>query len=119
MINSTFISELDTITEKISSYNHDGLSYGKVLVNGNYLMTLYNGVTKEVERPEHLLLRRLVNQYEPTKTKLKQVLLYDPELLPLDLLTDHFQVGKQFIQAGTEISFVDDKAEINMIQFEV
>jgi len=119
VINGTFISELDTITEKISSYNHDGLSYGKVLVNGNYLMTLYNGVTKEVERPEHLLLRRLVNQYEPTKTKLKQVLLYDPELLPLDLLTDHFQVGKQFIQAGTEISFVDDKAEINMIQFEV
>lgn len=118
VVNEKFINELDTIEEKISSYNHDGLCFGKVLLNGDYIKgNIYNGVTRQRMRPENLLLRRIINQYEVAKTKLSQVLLYAPDLQPCDLLTDKATDGKRFAQTGGEIRFADDEVELKMIDF--
>lgn len=118
VVNATFINEMETIEEKISSYNHDGLCFGKVFLNGDYIKgDVYQGITRQKVRPENFLLRRIINQYEVAKTKLSQVLLYAPELLPCDLITDGASAGKSFVQTGGEIRFADDEAEIKMIDF--
>ena len=118
VVNEVFINEMETIEEKISSYNRDGLCFGKVFLNGDYIRgNIYQGVTRQQVRPENFLLRRVINQYEVAKTKLSQVLLYAPELLPCDLITDGASAGKSFVQCGGEIRFADDEAEIKMIDF--
>lgn len=117
IVNEKFVNELDTIEEKISSYNRDGLCFGKILLNGDYIRgNLFEGITRRYVRPELMLLRRIVNQYEVAKTKLSQVLMYTPDLLPCDTITDSASDGKRFIQTGGEFRFADDEAEIKMME---
>lgn len=119
VVNEEFVSELDTIEEKISSYNHDGLCFSKVMLADDYIEEqLYEGVTHRYVRPEEMLLRRIINQYEKPKVKLSQELRYSPELLPADIITDKTQPGKHFVLTGGEIDFENDTETVQMITFE-
>lgn len=119
VVNADYINELDEIEEKISSYNHDGLCYSKVLLGNDYITdNLYETINNTTTRPEELLLRRLVNQYEHPKIKLTQVLMNSNEnLRPIDKLTDTYQLaGKKFVITGKETSYRSDTSEIKMIE---
>ena len=119
VVNSDYVSELDEIEEKISSYNHDGLCYSKVLLGNDFIMdNLYEGINHAVVRPENLLLRRIVNQYEDPKIKLTQVLMNDTSVLPIDKLTDTFQAGKKFVITGKETKYRADTMDLKMIEKE-
>ena len=119
VVNSDYINELDEIEEKISSYNHDGLCYSKVLLGNDFITdNLYEGINHAVVRPESLLLRRIVNQYEDPKIKLSQVLMNDTSVLPIDKLTDTFQVGKKFVITGKETKYRADTMDLKMIEKE-
>ena len=119
MVNSDYINELDEIEEKISSYNHDGLCYSKVLLGNDFITdNLYDGINHEVVRPENLLLRRIVNQYADPKIKLSQVLMNDTSVRPTDKLIDTFQVGKKFVITGKETKYRADTMDIKMIEKE-
>lgn len=116
-VNDAYINELDEIEEKISSYNHDGLCYSKVLLGNDFITdNLYEGINHAVVRPENLLLRRIVNQYEDPKIKLTQVLMNDTSVLPIDKLTDTFQVGKKFVITGKETKYRADTMDLKMIE---
>lgn len=117
-VNEDYINELDEIEEKISSYNHDGLCYSKVLLGNDFITdNLYEGINHAVTRPESLLLRRIVNQYEYPKTKLTQVLMNDTSVRPIDKLTDTYQgIDKKFVITGKEVKYRSDTAEIKMIE---
>ena len=117
VVNTGYINELDEIEEKISSYNHDGLCYSKVLLGNDFITdNLYEGINHVVVRPENLLLRRIVNQYAYPKTKLTQVLMNDTSIRPIDKLTDNFQEGKKFIITGKETKYRTDTTEYKMIE---
>ena len=65
VVNENFINELDEIEFKISSYNNDGACYSKVLLLDEYLKdNLYSSIEKTLIRPEELLIRRIINQYQ-------------------------------------------------------
>jgi hypothetical protein len=118
VVNSDFINELDEIEEKISSYNFEGLSFSKVILGANFIKdNLYEGINKVVTRPENLLLRRIVNQYNEPKIKLTQVLEYDDTLRYIDRLTDDYQdSGKSFIITGSETNYADESSTVKMIE---
>ena len=119
VVNDEYINELDEIEEKISSYNHDGLCYSKVLLGNDFITdNIYEGINHAVTRPESLLLRRIVNQYEDPKIKLSQVLMNDTSVLPIDKLTDTFQSGKKFIITGKETKYRADTMDLKMIEKE-
>lgn len=120
VVNSEYVNKLDDITEKISSYNHDGLCYSKLLLGNSFIAdNLYEGINHAVVRPEELLLRRIVNQYSEPKIKLTQVLLYDATLKPVDRLTDDYQgTSKKFVIIGNETNYSQESSEIKMIEKE-
>lgn len=118
-INADFINELDEIEAKISSYNNDGACFSKVMLNGKYIEAhLYEGVTHRYVRPEEMLLRRIISQYEVPKVRLSQELRQNPALLPADIITDKTQPGARFVQTGGEIDYATDTATVQMITFE-
>lgn len=118
VVNGEYVSEMDEIEEKISSYNHDGLCFSKLLLGDNYISdNLYEGINKVTTRPENLLLRRIVNQYETPKVKLTQVLINSEKLLPINKLTDEYQgTNKKFIMTKKETRYRSDTSEVEMIE---
>lgn len=71
VVNEKFMSELDEIEFGISSYNEDGATYSKALLNGNFLTNnLYSAIEGTLVRPEEALIRRIINRYRVTKIKL-------------------------------------------------
>ena len=75
-------------------------------------------MTHRYVRPEEMLLRRIISQYEVPKVRLSQELRQNPALLPADIITDKTQPGQRFVQTGGEIDFANDTATVQMITFE-
>ena len=114
-INEKLINELDEIRVKISTYNNDGMTHSKFLLNGKLLENnLYSTITNGNIRLEELLIRRIRGQYVNSKTKLTQELKYTP-LLPTTLLTDRFMPNQKFSITGGEIDFYNEQMKLNMI----
>jgi hypothetical protein len=118
-VNADYINALDEIEEKISSYNHDGLCFSKVLVNGAFIEDkIYNGITKTLVRPEKLLLQRIVTQYAQPKTLLTQVIMNDDTVIPTNKMTDTYQGDKRFVITGAEKEYRMDNTTIKMLEYD-
>ena len=117
VINEDYINELDEIEFKISSYNNDGACYSKVMLGDNYLTdNLYSSIEQKLVRPEEHLIRRIINQYGYTKTKLTQVLIDDEVITPITIMTDKFQPNKRFMITGGTIDFAMNQFNCKMIE---
>ena len=117
VINENYINELDEIELKISSYNHDGACYGKVVLSTDYLRDdLYSYIEGTTIRPEEQLIRRIINRYNTTRVKLTQVILLSPDITPLSRLSDNYMVNKRFINAGGSIDYKMNRFQCVMIE---
>lgn len=117
VVNEDYINELDEIEFKISSYNNDGACYSKVMLGDNYLTdNLYSSIEQKLVRPEEHLIRRIINQYGYTKTKLTQVLIDDEAITPITTITDKFQPNKRFTITGGTIDFAMNQFNCKMIE---
>ena len=117
VVNEDYINELDEIEFKISSYNNDGACYSKVMLGDNYLTdNLYSSIEQKLVRPEEHLIRRIINQYGYTKTKLMQVLIDDEAITPITTITDKFQPNKRFTITGGTIDFAMNQFNCKMIE---
>lgn len=120
IINENYINELDEIELKISSYNHDGACYSKVIMvttEAGYLTdNLYSAIEGTTVRPEEQLIRRIIKRYSAPRIKLTQVIKATPELTPLSRLYDNFMVNKIFINAGGTIDYKMNQFECIMIE---
>lgn len=118
VINENYINELDEIELKISSYNHDGACYGKVIMYGIGYLTdnLYSALEGKMVRPEEQLIRRIIKRYSAPRIKLTQVIKATPDLTPLSRLYDNFMVNKIFINAGGTIDYKMNQFECIMIE---
>lgn len=105
VVNENYINELDEIEWKISSYNHDGACYSKVVMGDGYLENnLYCGITGGNVRPEELFIRRVIDHYSATKIKLTQV-LKRADIKPYTVLSDKFMVNRKYLNIGGEIDY--------------
>lgn len=117
VLNENYINELDDIELKISSYNDDGVCYGKVVLGDNYLTdNLYNAILDKTKRPEELLITRIINHYSAPRIKLTQVIKNSDDISPLTILSDTFLVNKKFINAGGSIDYKMNRFECVMIE---
>ena len=97
VVNEAYMSKADEIEFDISSYNADGASYSKALLDGGWLTdNLYCKVVDKLIRPEELMIRRIVNRYGETKIKLTEALCMTDEITPITILTERSMEGKTF-----------------------
>jgi len=114
VVNESYINALDDIKFKITSKNDSELSYSKAIQSNAILDTLTNNIYSTTEKPEKLLIKRIINQYQQPKIKLVQVI--KPEIQPYSIVTDNYLSGKQFIFTGGSINLEDNSIECNLIE---
>lgn len=105
VVNEGFINALDDIEFKITSKNESELSYSKAMDGNSILDVLTNNIDNNSEKPEKLLIQRIINQYKQPKIKLVQVI--KPDILPYSKVTDSYLSGKQFVFTGGRINYED------------
>lgn len=114
IVNDKYMSEADEITFEISSYNADGASFSKVLMDGMWLTSnLYYQGLKAYIRPEELMIRRIVNRYDNVKIKLTQSLKM-ADVTPITSLSDITMVNKKFILTSGEWDYEQNRMLIQM-----
>ena len=117
VVNEKFMSELDEIEFGISSYNEDGATYSKALLNGNFLTTnLYSAIEGTLVRPEEALIRRIINRYRVTKIKLTQVLKNSDLIHPFTVLYDNSMVSKKFLLLSGVWDYEQNTVTLSMIE---
>lgn len=115
IVNENYMSECDEVVFDLGSYNKDGATYSKVLINDVFLQNqIYNAITEESIRPEELMIRRIVNRYKVTKIKLTEALRNEVNLSPMSILTDRSMPGKRFILQGYEVDFEQNRLTVQM-----
>ena len=114
VVNEGFINALDDIEFKITSKNESELSYSKAMDGNSILDVLTNNIDNNREKPEKLLIQRIINQYKQPKIKLVQVI--KPDILPYSKVTDSYLSGKQFVFTGGRINYEDNSIECNLIE---
>lgn len=113
VVNEGFINALDDIEFKITSKNESELSYSKAMDGNSILDVLTNNISNNSEKPEKLLIQRIINQYKQPKIKLVQVIKPD---IPPSKVTDSYLSGKQFVFTGGRINYEDNSIECNLIE---
>lgn len=97
VVNEAYMSECDEIEFDISSYNADGASFSKALLDGRWLTNnVYCSVVGKKIRPEELLIRRIVNRYGETKIKLTEAIRMTDLVTPLSVIRERSMSGKIF-----------------------
>ena len=114
VVNEGFINALDDIEFKITSKNESELSNSKAMDGNSILDVLTNNIDNNSEKPEKLLIQRIINQYKQPKIKLVQVI--KPDILPYSKVTDSYLSGKQFVFTGGRINYEDNSIECNLIE---
>lgn len=117
VVNEKFMSELDEIEFGISSYNEDGATYSKALLNGNFLTNnLYSAIEGTLVRPEEALIRRIINRYRVTKIKLTQALKNSDLIHPFTVLYDNSMVSKKFLLLSGVWDYEQNTVTLSMIE---
>lgn len=117
VVNEKFMSELDEIEFGISSYNEDGATYSKALMNGNFLTdNLYSAIEETLVRPEEALIRRIINRYRITKIKLTQVIKNSDSIHPFTILYDNSMVAKKFMLLSGVWDYEQNSIQLSMIE---
>lgn len=115
VVNEAYMSEADEIEFGISSYNADGATYSKVLLDGDWLTdNLYSAVVGEYVRPEELMIRRIVNRYGATKIKLTEAICMTDAISPLTSLSERSMGGKAFRMTSGEWDYEQNRLIVQM-----
>lgn len=115
IVNAAYMSEADEIEFDISSYNADGASYSKAILDGKWLTNnLYCKIVDKMIRPEELMIRRIVNRYGEVKRKLTQSLKMTDDITPLTILSDNAMVGIKFRMTSGEWDYEQNRLTIQM-----
>lgn len=111
VVNEEYINQCDDIKFLITSKNDSNLSFSKAILNGNILDKITNNIYNTEEKPEELMIKRIVNQYNKPRIKLYQEI--QPDIQPYSVISDN---GKKYIFSGGTINYEDNKIEANLIE---
>lgn len=115
VVNEDFINELERIEFKISSWAGEKMSHGKVVLNNDYLVTLYSSLYGGQIRPEEHLIRRIRGQYSSPKTKLTLQLKHT-DITPTDVFKDKWSDGIRFTATGGDIDYRFNVVDLKLVQ---
>ena len=115
VVNEAYMSDADEIEFEISSYNADGASFSKALLDNGWLTNnLYCAVVGENVRPEELMIRRIVSRYGETKIKLTEAIQMTDDVTPLSVMSDRAMVGKRFRMTSGEWDYEQNRLVVQM-----
>lgn len=114
VVNGDYINALGDIEFKITSKNDSELSFSKAITGSSILDKLANTIYNSSDKPEELLIKRIINQYQQPKIKLTQIV--KPLIFPYSIITDSYLSGKKFLFTGGTINYEDNSTECNMIE---
>lgn len=114
VVNEEFINEADDIELILTSKNESELSFSKVIMNNKILDTIQNKITNSNEKPEKLIINRVINQYKQPKLKLLEIL--KPSVTPYQFVTDNNLQNKEFIIINESIDYYNDSDEITLLE---
>lgn len=114
VVNENYINALEDIEFKITSKNDSELSFSKAIIGSSLLDTLTNTIYNSNEKPEKLLIQRIINQYKQPKIKLTQII--KPTILPYSIIIDNYLAGRKFVFTGGTINFEDNSIECNLME---
>lgn len=110
IVNESYMSEAEEIEFDISSYNKDGASFSKAILNGRWLTNnLYCAVVEEMIRPEELMIRRIVNRYGETKIKLTEAICMTGEISPITRIKERSMAEKTFRMTSGEWDYEQNR----------
>ena len=115
VVNEAYMSDAGEIEFEISSYNADGASFSKALLDNGWLTNnLYCAVVGENVRPEELMIRRIVSRYGETKIKLTEAIQMTDDVTPLSVMSDRAMVGKRFRMTSGEWDYEQNRLVVQM-----
>lgn len=115
IVNEAYMSDAEEITFEISSYNRDGASFSKALLDGRWLTNnLFCAVVGEMVRPEELMIRRIVNRYGETKIKLTEAICMTGEISPITRIKERSMVEKTFRLTSGEWDYEQNKLTLQI-----
>lgn len=110
IVNEAYMSDAEEITFEISSYNRDGASFSKALLDNGWLTNnLYCAVVGEMVRPEELMIRRIVNRYGETKIKLTEAICMTEEISPITRVKERSMAEKTFRMTSGEWDYEQNR----------
>lgn len=110
IVNEAYMSDAEEITFEISSYNRDGASFSKALLDGRWLTNnLFCAVVGEMVRPEELMIRRIVNRYGETKIKLSEAICMTEEISPITRVKERSMADKTFRMTSGEWDYEQNR----------
>lgn len=110
VVNEAYMSDAEEITFEISSYNRDGASFSKALLDNGWLTNnLYCKVVEEMVRPEELMIRRIVNRYGATKIKLTEAICMTGDISPITQIKERSMADKTFRMTSGEWDYEQNR----------
>jgi hypothetical protein len=116
IISDEYLNELDDIELRITSKNDSELSRSKVIDSeaGEIVDTVTSYYTGDAEKPEVLIIDKIMAQYQQVKVKIDEETRKD--LQPLQLINILSQPGKDFIMTSETINCRRNSSVITMIE---
>lgn len=115
IVNEAYMSDAEEITFEISSYNRDGASFSKALLDNGWLTNnLFCAVVGEMVRPEELMIRRIVNRYGETKIKLTEAICMTEEISPITRVKERSMTEKTFRMTSGEWDYEQNKLTLQI-----
>lgn len=117
IVNEKNMSETDEIEFGIGSYNKDGATYSKALLNGKFLTdNLYSAIETAFVRPEESLIRRIIKRYTTPKVKLTQIIKSNDEIHPFIVIKDNSMKSKKFMMLNWVYDYEANNIQLSMIE---
>jgi hypothetical protein len=115
VVNEAYMSDAEEITFEISSYNRDGASFSKALLDNGWLTNnLFCAVVGDMVRPEELMIRRIVNRYGETKIKLTEAICMTEEISPITRVKERSMTEKTFRMTSGEWDYEQNKLTLQI-----
>ena len=115
VVNESYMSDAEEITFEVSSYNADGASFSKALLDGRWLTdNLFCKVVNGMIRPEELMIRRIVNRYGETKIKLTEALCMSGEISPITRIKERSMSNKTFRMTSGEWDYEQNRLTLQI-----
>lgn len=115
VVNDDYINECDDIELKITTKNDSELSYSKVIYNNAFLDVIDNRITNGSEKPEKVIIQRVINQYSNPKIKLEQSLKNDSNIMPFSIISND-KFNKSFLPINEEIDYRMNTNNLTLIE---
>ena len=119
VIDDDYVTEFDDVELKINTYvdgKEMSRSYNIDPNSKHFVTSVYNGVTKRYDKPEHHIVEKYYNHYATPKKIFTMDMLYDDKNDP-GTKVYHQSLDTNFVIDSEEISLVNDIDTVKLVEY--